>query len=350
MSINNRFSIAKTKEGLGETELNKKNSVRPKRRNELGFEFLESKNLLTAVAFDSGAGLLEFTAVDGAADVLEVSALDTDFLQLQLGNGAGFVLEDDALSNPDFELSTTVNTDDTLTINTQNVDIADFSVDLGDLDDVFEIAGLVGVDNVTVLGGTGNDTISGAGADQALTLIGNQGNDILIGGSGDDLLVGGGGTDTIDGGAGIDTNSFQGIGIGVEATVNADGTGTAVYGAVNESFVGIENLTGSENDDVLTALGAAANVLRGEGGDDILAGGGGTDVIDGGEGIDTNSFQNIGFGVTATVNADGTGTAVYGAVNESFVSIENLTGSENDDVLIALGAAANVLRLSLIHI
>ena len=120
----------------------------------------------------------------------------------------------------------------------------------------------------------------------------------------------------IDGGLGSDTNSFEGIGLGVTATVAADGTGTAVYGAINESFTGIENLTGSDNDDVLTATGVAANVLLGGDGNDILAGGGGTDVIDGGAGIDTNSFQGIGFGVTATVNADGTGTASYGPVNE----------------------------------
>ena len=138
------------------------------------------------------------------------------------------------------------------------------------------------------------------------------------------------------------------------ATVDADGEGTAVYGMVNETFVGIENLTGSENDDILTATGAADNVLSGEGGNDvltggegndILVGGGGTDVIDGGLGIDTNSFQGIGLGVTATVDADGAGTAVYGMVNESFVGIENLTGSENDDILTATGAAANVCLL-----
>ena len=199
----------------------------------------------------------------------------------------------------------------------------------------------VGIENLT---GSENDDILTATGAADNVLQGEGGNDILTGGDGNDTLVGGGGTDVIDGGLGIDTNSFQGIGFGVTATVDADGAGTAVYGMVNESFVGIENLTGSENDDILTATGAAANVLRGEGGNDILAGGGGTDVIDGGLGIDTNSFQGIGFGVTATVDADGAGTAVYGMVNESFVGIENLTGSENDDVLTATGAAANVLR------
>ena len=117
------------------------------------------------------------------------------------------------------------------------------------------------------------------------------------------------------------------------ATDNADGTGTATYGVINESFTGIENLTGSDNDDVLTATGAAANILLGGAGNDILAGGGGTDIIDGGEGIDTNSFAGIGLGVTATINEDGTGTAIYGAVNETFAGIENLTGSDNADNL-----------------
>ena len=156
---------------------------------------------------------------------------------------------------------------------------------------------------------------------------------MLRGEGGDDILAGGGGTDTIDGGEGNDTNSFQGIGFGVTATVNADGTGTSSYPGVSETFTGIENLTGSENNDVLIATGAASNVLRGEGGDDILAGGSGTDTIDGGDGIDTNSFAGIGLPVTATINADGTGTSSYGSVVESFAGIENLTGSAQADIL-----------------
>ena len=60
------------------------------------------------------------------------------------------------------------------------------------------------------------------GADGDDTLIGGGGADTLIGGAGDDVLVGGGGTDIIDGGDGIDTNSFEGIGLGVTATLNAD--------------------------------------------------------------------------------------------------------------------------------
>ena len=124
----------------------------------------------------------------------------------------------------------------------------------------------------------------------------------------------------------------------------ADGTGTAVYGQVNESFAGIENLTGTDNNDVLTATGAAANVIFGGAGDDIIAGGGGTDVLDGGSGNDTNSFQGIGVDVTANL---ATGTAVYTApsgtvINETFTNFENLTGFTGNDTLIG-DAGANVL-------
>ena len=198
----------------------------------------------------------------------------------------------------------------------------------------------------TLTGTAGDDTISGLSGDDIIdgfagndTLSGNAGNDTLRGGDGDDILVGGGGTDIIEGGAGVDTNSFEGIGSGVTASVAADGTGTADYGNISESFTGIENLTGTDNDDVLTATGAAANTIFGGAGDDIIAGGGGTDILDGGEGNDTNSFVGIGADVTASL-VDG--TASYGMVNETFVNFENLTGSVGDDNLTG-DANANVL-------
>ena len=125
----------------------------------------------------------------------------------------------------------------------------------------------------------------------------------------------------------------------MEATINADGTGTAEYGPVSETFVNFENLIGSSNDDILIATGAAANIISGGDGDDLIAGGGGTDILDGGAGNDTNSFQGIGFDVVASL-ADG--TASYGPVNETFVNFENLLGSSNNDSLTG-DAGANVL-------
>ena len=228
-------------------------------------------------------------------------------------------------------------------------------------------------------------------------LNGGAGDDTLMGNEGDDVLMGGGGSDTLDGGDGIDTNSFQNIGLGVTATITDSGTGTAAYGSVSETFVQIEALEGSEQDDSLTVDGNVGRTLSGMGGNDTLAGGNGddmlfgdagndiirgsggadtafggegddtinggagddilngeagddfligltgTDTIDGGTGVNTNSFQGAADSVTATVNADGTGTASYGAINESFTGIQNLVGSANDDTLTAVGDAANTL-------
>ena len=283
-------------------------------------------------------GRLEITLKDGSVAVLN----EDSFVE----NAGRFFLSPDALEN----LS---DSDTALLLLAGAAVIGGIALAVsGDNDDDVEPISIVPSPGPDFLNGTpgddildglaGDDEINGLGGNDQLS--GSAGNDTLRGGSGDDVLAGGGGTDSIDGGEGIDTNSFDGIGLGVTATVNADGTGTAEYGMVSETFTGIENLRGSDNDDVLIATGAAANVLEGGAGDDILAGGGGTDVIDGGEGIDTNSFEGIGLGVTATVNADGTGTAEYGMVSETFTGIENLRGSDNDDVLIATGAAANVLE------
>ncbi len=307
---------------------------------------LEGRAMLSAVTFDSASGEVSIDGDTGASSDVTVRAVDADILEIQL-DGSAISLSGDAVGNPDFELLTTDVADDTLQINIANANVDAFFIGLGDQDDSFfvenDLAAVASGVIFEVAGGGGADLLDVSEAGVDFSLFGEGGNDTLTGGSGDDLLVGAGGTDDIDGGAGIDTNSFANIGSGVIATVNADGTGTADYGPVNETFAGIENLTGSDNDDELRAIGAADNVLIGGDGNDILAGGGGTDIIDGGAGIDTNSFETIGVGVIATVNADGTGTADYGPVNETFTGIENLTGSDNNDELRAVGAANNVL-------
>lgn len=305
-----------------------------------GFDFttLESRQLLATVAYTAATEALVFTADVGQADVVSVSSPAQDQLQLQL-TGDSFALSGDAVANGDFVLSQTNTSNDTLTIDLAGSSVSSFLANLGDLDDLFTASSFSGITSVVVNGEAGNDSIDASMASDSTTLTGGAGNDTLTGGSGNDTLAGGGGTDTISGGLGTDTNSFAGISLGVTATVAADGSGTASYGTVSEVFSGVENLTGSDNNDVLVATGAAANVLIGGAGDDVLAGGGGTDIIDGGIGIDTNSFAGIGLAVTATIAEDGSGTAAYGGVNETFTGIENLTGSDNDDSLTGNGLA-----------
>ena len=248
----------------------------------------------------------------------------------------------------------------------------------------------------TLLGNDGDDeSFGGFGND---TLNGGAGNDTLHGEGDDDFFVGLGGTDTIFGGDGVDTNSFQGVGNAVTATILEDGSGTASYGAVDETFSDIENLVGTIFDDVLRVEASHATILRGLAGNDLLVGGSGDDILDGnsgddvlrggdgddtilgrtgddvlngnggddrlfgeagndflvglggvdlihgGDGIDTNPFQGVGSGVTATITVSNCGTAQYGLVEEFFTGIENLTGSEHDDVLNVFTQANTVIR------
>lgn len=222
------------------------------------------------------------------------------------------------------------------------------AVDTGDgnvFNEVVETDTLISIENI--VGSDDADTITATGA------AANS----LSGGAGDDILTGSGGTDVIDGGEGSDTNNFSTINAsaadptiaGVEVTLNADGTGTAQYLAggvvgnptIFEEFTGIENITGTVNDDTIIASGAAANVIDGGAGDDVIAGAGGTDSLDGGDGNDTNSFQNIGAPVVANL---GSGSASYQpnattTVFENFSNFENLLGSDNDDQLFGDGNA-----------
>ncbi len=326
---------------------------RRKRRSsaaKLGIEQLESRQLLASVAFDAANSLLTFTADAGQVDTVLVSSSTPQQLEIQVGVGDVITLAGDAVNNPDFNIVSTSVAGDLLEINLAGSQVTDFNVDLGDANDAFVATGLASVAAITVNGGGGSDAIDFSAVSVGATLIGGSGGDTLTGGAGDDLLVGGGGDDTIDGGAGSDTNSFVGIGLGVTATIDAGGGGTASYGSIVETFSGIENLIGTANNDFLTGNnsanvidggagndtltgGGGGDTLLGGAGDDVLAGGGGSDVIDGGAGIDTNSFAGIGIGVTATIDAGGGGTAVYGGINETFAGIENLTGSDNDDVL-----------------
>ena len=131
-------------------------------------------------------------------------------------------------------------------------------------------------------GFAGNDTVDGgAGNDQ---LFGDKGNDTLLGGEGDDQLVGGEGADRLDGGVGADTASYATSSAAVSASLL---TGKGTFGdAKGDTFVAVENLTGSNFNDTLIGNGAA-NTLAGQAGSDALDGGKGNDLLDGGAGNDT---------------------------------------------------------------
>lgn len=210
----------------------------------------------------------------------------------------------------------------------------------------------------TVAGGAGNDTldsvsgvtgssdsVSGLAGDDLIYGLG--GDDTLRGGVDNDTLIGGTGADILDGGVGTDTASYQTSASGV--TVNLLlGTGSG-GDAAGDTFVSIENVTGSSSADnligefgnnVLSGLGGN-DTLDGNGGQDTLIGGAGADLLVGGGGSDTADYSSSTSGVTVNIN-DTLAESGGDAQGDTLRGIENLTGSNSADALTGNGSS-NIL-------
>ena len=217
-----------------------------------------------------------------------------------------------------------VNSDAAVTIDLRN-DIATGGHASGD--SLFSIESIEGSDYGDFLWGDGNDNVF-YGHDGNDVLHGRMGIDALFGGIGNDLLSGGSGErDFFDGGPGFDTLSYSTSNAGV--TVNLETRDAEGGHAEGDVFQSIENIIGSDHDDVLTGEDGV-NILRGGGGDDLLEGGENGDTLDGGEGTDTASYENSLSGIVIDL---GRGTAEAGALGDVLESIENIKGSGYGDVI-----------------
>jgi Ca2+-binding RTX toxin-like protein len=172
-----------------------------------------------------------------------------------------------------------------------------------------------------LLGDAENNLLEGDLGDDVL--MGGAGDDTLNGSAGNDLLFGGVGTDSLDGGDGIDTAYLSDAEL--NARVNLE-TQTFTYlplngtQAVTETIRNIENIVGTQFNDIL--IGDAANnqlvgqagidrlnggagddILQGGAGNDILNGGDGIDLLDGGDGIDGFTLEEITAAVTVNFAA-----------------------------------------------
>ena len=169
-------------------------------------------------------------------------------------------------------------------------------------------------------------------------LKGNDDDNILQGLEGDDYFSSSAGADTLDGGLGQDSARYQFS----DAAVFIDlGAGTASGGhAEGDILISIENLWGSDFDDTLTG-DMKDNRLYGHDGDDTLLGAEGNDYLegmagadhlDGGDGIDEAVYVNYNAeGVTVNLT---TGMGSGGnAEGDTFISIENVTGTQFDDII-----------------
>ncbi len=213
-------------------------------------------------------------------------------------------------------------------------------------DDFLEGGG--GNDNIDYVHATGGVSVNlqthsatGAGGNDTLwnieSMAGSSYDDVLVGDAGGNWILGRGGNDLIDGGDGFDTANYQDAAAGVTVDLV---TGQVTGGAGNDQLFNIEGVYGSGYADLLVG-DDGPNMLYGRGGNDTLRGGAGEDSLNGGEGDDFLDGGEGRFDQIRYDDASGAvqvnlqlGTASGAAGNDTFVNIENVAGSNFDDVII----------------
>lgn len=230
---------------------------------------------------------------------------------------------------------------------------------------------LTNIENI--IAGIGADTLNGSAL--ANVLDGGAGNDTINAGDGDDTLIGGAGTDILKGGAGDDTVSYatmatafatptvdsaSGISINgvradlkVNSSINgstAPSTEASQGDAANDWFYQVENLAGSNFNDLLTgddganklAGGSGNDALYGGLGDDELTGGAGDDYLDG-QGGNSNvaAFEGNYADYVIATGATTTVTGIGARASDGVDRLRNINQLKFADVTISLGVSTN---------
>jgi Ca2+-binding RTX toxin-like protein len=184
--------------------------------------------------------------------------------------------------------------------------------------------GGAGTDTASYANATGNIAVAFSGVSGGTVTSAALGTDTLIsvekvvGGSGNDTFSGYFNTVAVDGGAGTDTATFTSSS-SIIMSANADGS-LNVSGGMVTTLINVENIVGTINNDIL--MGDASN-----------------NNLNGGLGTDTASYANATGGITNSVDASGNFIVTAGGLGtDTLVSVENITGSAFDDVLISNAA------------
>lgn len=208
---------------------------------------------------DQGADLLK--GGDGRDIVRYLDSASAVTVNLATGMGQGGDASGDTLSSVEVVVGSTYA--DTL-IGSDGDDV--LSACSGEIDQFGQLVYVDTGDN-TLYGGAGNDVLIAYSSGN--TLMGGAGNDILDASSGGHLF----GDNFFIGGDGVDRVSYSGYnGADIPLTVNL-AAGSSSAGDILDS---IEDVLGSNWDDILIG-NAASNTLDGGTGADVLTGGGGAD-------------------------------------------------------------------------
>ncbi len=169
-------------------------------------------------------------------------------------------------------------------------------------------------------------------------LYGLGGDDTLAGGASDDTLLGGAGQDLLVGGPGDDWASYADADQRVKADLKSPSKN--VWGAKGDDFDSIENLLGSDFNDILKGDNSA-NILSGGDGNDKLYGRRGDDFLSGDEG---NDYLNGSRGNDTLSGGDGDDTLKGGGNQDTFV-IDSTEGVDTVLDFRASGSSHDILDL-----
>jgi len=169
--------------------------------------------------------------------------------------------------------------------------------------------------NDVLQGDNGMDvTLDGLGGDDLLTgydgndnLYGGAGDDRIVGRLGDDFIEGGAGADNINGGGGSDTVSYASSSAAVDVRLFRATTQTG-GDAEGDLLRNVENIIGSDFNDVLQGDNGIDSVLEGGSGNDALRTYDGNDVLNGGDG---NDSLRGGAGDDSFIGGDGNDQVVF---------------------------------------
>ncbi|KKJ76823.1 hypothetical protein WH95_10995, partial [Kiloniella litopenaei] len=177
-------------------------------------------------------------------------------------------------------------------------------------------------------------------------LQGSYYNDQLTGDDGNNVLEGGSGADVLDGSAGKDTASYK---YSLNAvTVNLSDSSTETGGdAEGDQLKNIENVIGTDHNDIVTGDDQANELIGGDGddilhglsGDDIVHGGAGDDLLDGGDGaVDKAVFSGNLADYKIIKNANGSYTVTDTVSNRDGVdNVANIEFLEFSDQVFEVG-------------